>query len=128
MRPPGPEPGTCWMSTPMSRANWRTDGAAETGSRSGAEGAGVGASVSTGAEAASSVLSPGGGAEGWTASGSSGAGAAGSAAAPAVSSISNTTSPTLIVPPFRVRISVTTPATLTGISITALSVSASMTG
>src|SRR5215470_9866266 len=48
MRPPGPEPGTWLMSTPISRASCRTDGAAGAAARRVAGGASAGWSVGLG--------------------------------------------------------------------------------
>ena len=124
IRPPGPVPWTCAISTPISRARRRVDGAAGTGSS-------VDVSVGVGAGGASSTTGAtacgiGVGAGSTAGTGAGGASSATGAAAAAVST-ARMGCPTAMVSPCWTRISVTVPSTEEGTSMTALSVSSSMT-
>ena len=125
--PPGPEPWTCAISTPISRARRRVDGAAGTGPSVGA-GAG-GASSTTGTAACSCGIGAGAGSSAGAGAGgaSSTAGDVSSTAETSAASTSRMGCPTAMVSPCWTRISVTVPSMEEGTSMTALSVSSSIT-
>ena len=122
IRPPGPVPWTCAISTPISRARRRVDGAAGTGSS-------VDVSVGVGAGGASSTTGATACGIGVGAGSTAGTGAGGASSATGAAAVSTARMgcPTAMVSPCWTRISVTVPSTEEGTSMTALSVSSSMT-
>ena len=142
-RPPGPVPVTCTRSTPSSRASLRTEGAA--GAEICAEGAATavawcrpaamsttgafGRSASTGAAgSAAGAAAAGAGAGAATAAGASAFGGSACGGAPATpTSTIRTAWPGFTLSPALTRMSLTTPASVDGTSMVALSVSSSRT-